>query len=96
MIAIRNTKFMATYKEYAVLSNNVEVINEREWQKLQFTRAMGPKESLKFSESKSMKTTEFAFCKGNVLFLVNLIAGDAVHDKHINELQEIMKSLVFR
>ena len=42
MMSIRSTRFRAIYKDYKVLADKAEAINGREWQTLQFSRALGP------------------------------------------------------
>ena len=43
-----------------------------------------------------MKTSEYAFHRGNVGYLINLIAPDSAHDKHKDQLQAILKTVVFK
>jgi hypothetical protein len=83
-------------KSYTVLADKTEAINGREWQTLQFSRALGPVESKQHSDSKSMKTSEYAFHSGSVGYLINLIAAESDHDKYQDQLQAIVKSMVFK
>ena len=47
-------------------------------------------------DSKSIKTSEYAFHHGNVGYLINLIAADSAHDKYKDQLQEILKTVLFK
>ena len=53
-------------------------------------------ESKQHSDSKPMKTTEYAFHRGSVAYLINLIAEESAHDKYQDQLQAILKSMVFK
>jgi len=96
MITIRNTRFRTSYKDYKVLADKAEALGGRDWQVLQFSRAMGPEAIKLFPDGKLMKTTEYAFHQGNVGYLINLIAEEAAHDKHKDRLLEIVKSVIFK
>ena len=96
MMSIRSTRYRATYKDYTVLADKTEAINGRDWQALQFSRGLGPVESKQFPDSKSMKTSEYAFHRGTVGYLINLIAADSAHDKHKDQLLAILKTVVFK
>jgi hypothetical protein len=96
MMSIRSTRYRATYKDYTVLADKTEAINGRDWQTLHFSRGLGPVESKQFPDSKSMKTSEYAFHRGTVGYLINLIAADSAHDKHKDQLLAILKTVVFK
>lgn len=96
MIEFRSTRFFATYKDYKVEKREAVTIDGRQWQVLRFTRAMRPAGVERFPDSKLMKTTEYVFHRGNVSFLMNLIAGDRIHDKHIESLRAIVRSIALK
>jgi hypothetical protein len=96
MMSIRSTRYRATYKDYSILADKTEAINGRDWQTLQFSRGLGPVESKQFPNAKSMKTSEYAFHRGNVGYLINLIAADSAHDRHKGQLQAILQTVVFQ
>ena len=92
LTSLRDNRFSAMYHDYKS-SRQQEQINGRRWEKLAFTRSPGPNESKKFPEEKKMKTTEYLLQQGRILYLVNLIAPQASHDKYSNELARIVESL---
>ncbi len=93
MLGIRSTRFRTMYKDYEVLPTDNEKIQGRDWQTLQFTRAMGPRETERNPDGTRIKTTEYAWHRGKVGFLVNLIAEESAHDKHIGHLRQIVESM---
>jgi hypothetical protein len=96
IITARNARFQLTYSNYTTLANDAVELSGHSWRLLQFTRDMSPEGKKAFPEGNRIKTTEYAICRGNVGYLINLIAEESVHDKYVNDLEKIVKSVVFK
>ena len=60
MMTIRSTRFRAMYKDYKILRDKAESINGRDWQTLQFMRAMAPKEAKRNPDGNNLLGEKFA------------------------------------
>ena len=96
LLTIRNTAFQTKYKEYKVEGPNPETLNGREWQTMQFTRAMSAEELKQHPGGKTMKTTEYLSLQGNVGCLINLICDESVHKDHIDDLRKVVATVVLK
>jgi hypothetical protein len=96
IMTARSTRFQLTYKNYESLADEAVDLSGNSWQLLQFRRDMGPEGKKAFPDGNLIKTTEYAICRGNVGYLINLIAEESIHDKYADRLEEVVKSVVFK